>query len=61
MIWEGYEFDFAGFDIAKLERWEPIKGSRLWKCKLHNTIFNPGEDPDAEPRWPCHNEFHKKI
>lgn len=63
--WEGYEFDWYGFTEAIKSRWE-LNPVGLTHCKLHNTYFDPDgteefDGQDAEPCWPCHNEFNKKI
>ncbi len=34
------------------ERWEEIPYIQLMKCKVHDTVFNPEE----EPCWACYNE-----
>jgi hypothetical protein len=46
------KFDWDKFDQLKNDHWRVLDYSNnLYECKLHNTIFNPIE----EPCWGCHN------
>jgi hypothetical protein len=47
---EGVTYDWEKFEEFQGKYWTQISPSGMIKCNLHNTIFNPEE----EPCWQCY-------